>query len=35
MNPIQEAQRLGQAMWINYICRGLLKSGEFEQLITN
>jgi transaldolase/glucose-6-phosphate isomerase len=33
MNPIQEAQRLGQAMWIDYIRRGLFKSGEFQRLI--
>ncbi len=33
MNPIQETQRLGQAMWIDYIRRGLLKSGEFQRLI--
>ena len=33
MNAIQEAQRLGQAIWLDYIRRGLLKSGEFEQFI--
>ena len=33
MNTIQEAQRLGQAMWIDYIRRGLLNSGEFQKLI--
>ena len=33
MNAIQEAYRLGQAMWLDYIRRGLLNSGEFQQLI--
>ncbi len=33
MNPIQEAQRLGQAAWIDYIRRGLLTYGEFQRLI--
>ena len=33
MNPIEEAQRLGQAVWSDYIRRGLLKSGEFQWLI--
>ncbi len=33
MNAIQEAQRLGQAIWLDYIRRGLLKSGEFQQFI--
>jgi transaldolase/glucose-6-phosphate isomerase len=33
MNAIQEAQGLGQAIWLDYIRRGLLKSGEFQQFI--
>ena len=33
MNPIEEVQRLGQAVWSDYIRRGLLKSGEFKWLI--
>jgi len=33
MNAVQEAQRLGQAIWLDYIRRGLLKSGEFQRLI--
>ncbi len=33
MNPVQKAHQLGQAIWIDYICRGLLKSGEFQKLI--
>ncbi|MEE8472661.1 MAG: bifunctional transaldolase/phosoglucose isomerase [Dehalococcoidia bacterium] len=32
-NPIQETHRLGQAMWIDYIRRGLLKSGEFQRFL--
>ncbi len=31
-NPIQEAGRLGQAIWLDYIRRGMLKSGEFQSL---
>lgn len=33
MNAIQEAQHQGQAIWLDYIRRGLLKSGEFQGLI--
>ena len=33
MNPIQEANQLGQAMWLDYIRRGLLKSGELRELV--
>ena len=32
-NPIQEAQRLGQAVWYDNIRRGLLTSGELKRLI--
>ncbi len=33
MNPIEQVRQLGQAMWSDYIRRGLLTSGEFKQLI--
>lgn len=33
MNPIQETQRLGQATWIDYIRRSLLRSDELQRLI--
>ncbi|MEE9399237.1 MAG: bifunctional transaldolase/phosoglucose isomerase [Dehalococcoidales bacterium] len=33
MNPIQKAQSLGQGMWIDYMRRGLLSSGEFQRMI--
>jgi len=33
MNAIQKARQQGQAIWLDYIRRGLLKSGEFQQLI--
>ena len=33
LNSIQKAHRLGQAMWLDYIRRGLIKSGELKQLI--
>jgi transaldolase len=33
MNSIKEAQRLGQDIWLDYIQRGLLKSGEFQRYI--
>ena len=32
-NPIQQAHQLGQAIWIDYIRRRLLESGELRQLI--
>ena len=32
-NAIQQAQQLGQAIWLDYIRRGLLKSGELQRLI--
>ncbi|MBI4302744.1 MAG: bifunctional transaldolase/phosoglucose isomerase [Chloroflexi bacterium] len=31
-NPIQQAQQLGQSVWLDYIRRGLLKSGELKEL---
>ncbi len=33
MNAIQEAQRHGQGIWLDYMRRSLLKSGEFQGLI--
>ena len=33
MNAFQEAHQLGQAIWLDYIRRGLLKSGELKGLI--
>lgn len=33
MNPIQQAQRLGQSIWLDYMRRGMLKSGELQRLI--
>ncbi len=33
MNTIREAQRHGQGIWLDYIRRSLLKSGEFQGLI--
>lgn len=33
MNSIQQAQQLGQSVWLDYIQRGLIKSGELERLV--
>ncbi len=33
-NTVQKANQLGQAVWLDYIRRGLIKSGELTQLIT-
>jgi transaldolase len=33
MNRIQELQRLGQSIWLDYIERGMVQSGELHQLI--
>lgn len=33
MNPIQEAQRLGQSIWLDYIRRDLITSGELKKLV--
>ena len=32
-NPVQEAGRLGQAIWLDYIRRGMLTSGEFQRFM--
>ena len=34
-NPLIEVKHLGQSLWLDYIQRGLLSSGEFQQLIDN
>ena len=34
-NPVLEAQRLGQSIWLDNIRRGLLTSGELQRLIDN
>ena len=31
--PIQRAQELGQAIWSDYIRRGMLRCGEFQELV--
>jgi transaldolase len=33
MNQIQELQRLGQSIWLDYIERGMVQNGELKQLI--
>ncbi|MBM3131639.1 MAG: transaldolase [Chloroflexi bacterium] len=33
MNSIQKAQQLGQAMWLDFIRRGMFASGEFKRYI--
>ena len=32
-NPVQEAGRLGQAIWLDYIRRGMLTSSEFQRFM--
>ena len=32
-NPVQGVQRLGQSIWYDNIRRGLITSGELQQLI--
>ena len=32
-NPIQEVQRLGQSIWLDFINRGLISSGRLKQLV--
>ena len=34
-NPLVTANKLGQSIWIDYIQRSMLESGELTQLITN
>ena len=33
MNPVQEANRLGQSIWLDYIRRDLITSGELKKLV--
>ncbi len=33
MNSIQQLQHLGQSVWLDYIRRGLIESGELKRLI--
>jgi len=33
MNPVQEARRLGQSIWLDYIRRDLITSGELKKLV--
>ena len=33
VNPIHEAQRLGQSIWLDFIQRSLIASGKLEQLV--
>jgi len=32
-NPIQEAQSLGQSIWLDFISRGLISTGQLKQLV--
>lgn len=32
-SPIEEVKRLGQSIWLDYICRDLITSGELEKLV--
>jgi transaldolase len=33
MNPIQTLHKLGQSIWLDYIERGMVQSGEFKRLV--
>ncbi|HTY58351.1 MAG TPA: transaldolase family protein, partial [Bacteroidota bacterium] len=33
LNPLRGLERLGQSVWIDYIRRGMILSGELERLI--
>ena len=33
MNPLQELRRFGQSVWLDYLRRGLVQSGELKRLI--
>ena len=32
-NPLMKVKSLGQSIWLDYIQRNLLSSGEFQQMI--
>ncbi|SEL26676.1 transaldolase [Nitrosovibrio tenuis] len=34
MNPLKQLQQYGQSIWLDYISRDLIKSGELQRLIT-
>ena len=33
MNPVEELRRCGQSLWLDYISRGMIRSGELKRLI--
>jgi transaldolase/glucose-6-phosphate isomerase len=33
MNPLQELRRFGQSVWLDYVRRGLIESGELKRLM--
>jgi len=33
MNPVEELRRYGQSLWLDYISRGMIRSGELKRLI--
>src|SRR6476661_8512800 len=33
MNPVQSLHKLGQSIWLDYIERGMVQSGEFKRLV--
>ncbi|MFQ5987781.1 MAG: transaldolase family protein, partial [Dehalococcoidia bacterium] len=33
MNPLKELQRYGQAVWLDYIRRSLITSGELKRMV--
>jgi len=34
-NPVNEVQRLGQSIWLDFISRGLISSGQLQRIIDN
>lgn len=34
-NPLEELQKLGQSVWLDYICRRLITSGELERMVSD
>jgi transaldolase len=35
MNPLREAQKLGQSIWLDYMRRDLITSGRLQRLIND
>jgi transaldolase len=35
VNPLRDLRNLGQSVWLDFISRGLLKSGDFERLVVS